>query len=510
MENQFSDLIILLASGLNQRKMYFDDHPKVKAVCHDFTTRLRAMIAEDDSEEFSFGVYGGKFIRNGKYLVGPSIAGRSLIEFAERLRCGGFVFHLPLAMVDVATFFRLGALQKDRMESLEVGKALFAAHGIDHIELSDSLREEGDRKDREAESFSPSDYMAADFAPLLNVYQALYDTVSSNNLLINRNEQVDLSQARDSGERLVAASENGAMDVMQFMRYPDYDSYTIGHSVRVAALAAMLGRELGWPNEILRELATAGLLHDLGKGKVPEEILFKAGKLTDEEMKVIQSHPAAGAQILLASGEESPLIISAAWGHHIREDGRGYPVMPDWYTQGSAASLIHVCDVFEAMTAVRPYKAPMSPRRAFEIMLKDVGSFHPRILAALIRATGLYPPGSEVLLSDFRKAVVVARGLDMDNPLVRVTHDPGGLPIPHEDQPAVQLEAGGALCVMEFLFVGINDGGLEKPQEKSKEKPRGGFGIGAGAGAAEGTKEGPSEGPKEGQGMITSGYTEYF
>jgi len=504
-ETLFSDLIILLASGLNQRKMYFDDHPKVKSVCHDFTTRLRSMMAEDDSEEFSFGVYGGKFIRKGKYLVGPSIAGRSLIEFAERLRCGGFVFHLPLAMVDVATFFRLGALQKDRLESLEVARALFAAHGIDHIELSDPLREEGDRKDREMDSISASDYMAADFAPLLSVYQALYDTVSSNNLLINQNDKVDLSQARDSGERLVAASENGAMDVMQFMRYPDYDSYTIGHSVRVAALAAMLGRELGWPNEVLRELATAGLVHDLGKGKVPEEILFKAGKLTDEEMKVIQSHPAAGAQILLASGEESPLIISAAWGHHIREDGRGYPVMPEWYTQGSAASLIHVCDVFEAMTAVRPYKAPMSPRRAFEIMIKDVGSFHPRILAALIRASGLYPPGSEVILSDLRKAVVVARGLDMDNPLVRVTHEAEGTPIPHEDQPAIQLEAGGELAVMEFLFVGINDGGYERPENKPK-KAKGGFGMG--------TKEAPDEEdqrrPKEGQGMITSGFTEYF
>ena len=201
METLFSDLIILLASGLNQRKMYFDDHPKVKAVCHDFTTRLRSMMAEDDSEEFSFGVYGGKFIRKGKYLVGPSIAGRSLIEFAERLRCGGFVFHLPLAMVDVATFFRLGALQKERLESLEVARALFAAHGIDHIELSNPLREEGDRKDREMESITDSDYMAADFAPLLNVYQALYDTVSSNNLLINRDEKVDLSQARGQPKR---------------------------------------------------------------------------------------------------------------------------------------------------------------------------------------------------------------------------------------------------------------------------------------------------------------------
>jgi putative nucleotidyltransferase with HDIG domain len=467
-ERHFSDLIILLASGINQRRMYFDDHPKVKAVCHDFTTRLRGMIADDGTEEFTFGVYSGKFIRHGKYLVGPSIAGRSLIEFAQRLGCGGFTFRLPLAMVDVATFFRLGATQKEPLKNLEDAKALFAANGIDHIELSVPLREEGEggeMEDSEQSDLAP-DYMAADFAPLLNVYQALYDTVSSNNLLINRNENVDLSQARASGEKLVGASEMGAMDVMQFMRYPDYDSYTIGHSVRVAALAAMLGRELGWPAEILGELATAGLVHDLGKGRVPEEILFKAGKLDPEEMKVIESHPAAGAQILLASGEQSPLIISAAWGHHIREDGRGYPAMPEWYSQGTAASLIHVCDVFEALTAVRPYKAPMSPRRAFEIMLEDEGGFQPRILAALIRTMGLYPPGSEVLLSDLRKAVVVARGPDLDNPLVRVTHDHEGLPITRDDQPAIQLEAGGELEVAEFLLVGITDETEEQPRQE--------------------------------------------
>jgi putative nucleotidyltransferase with HDIG domain len=457
-EHHFSDLIILLASGINQRRMYFDDHPKVTALCHEFTTRLRGMIDEEGTEDFSFGVYGGKFIQRGKYLVGPSIAGRSLIEFAQRLGCGGFTFRLPLAMVDVATFFRLGATQKEPLATLEEAQALFAAHGIDHIELLVPFQEEDEEgMDDPLDSDPVQDYMAADFAPLLNVYQALYDTVSSSNLSISRNENVDISKARASGENLAGATEMGAMDVMQFMRYPDYDSYTIGHSVRVAALAAMLGRELDWPDELLGVLATAGLVHDLGKGRVPEEILFKNGPLDPEEWKIVQSHPATGAQILLASGEQNPVIIAAAWGHHIREDGGGYPVMPEWYTQGAAASLVHVCDVFEALTAVRPYKSPMSPRQAFEIMLKDKGSFHPRILATLIRSLGLYPPGSEVMLSDFRKAVVVARGQDLEHPLVRVTHNPGGIPIARSDQPAIQLQTGGGLDVSEFLMVGITD-----------------------------------------------------
>jgi len=468
-EQQFSDLIILLASGINQRRMYFDRHPKVDAVSGDFTKRLRDLIQSGDQQDFSFGVFGGKFIRHGKYLVGPSIAGRSLIEFAERLGCGGFTFRLPVAQNDVATFFRLGAGQKEVLARLEDARALFAANGIDHIELLAPFREEGDGGTDEGPDCGDgiAEQMAADFAPLLNVYQALYDTVSTNNLQISRDQSIDLSQARASGKNLVDASEMGAMDVMQFMRYPDYDSYTIGHSVRVAALTSMLGRELGWSREFQEELATAGLVHDLGKGRIPGEILFKAGALDPEERKIIESHPAAGAQILVASGEKSPLIVSATWGHHIRHDGGGYPAMPEWYNQGAVAALVHVCDVFEALTAVRPYKAPMSPRRAYEIMLKDKGGFHPRLLALLINCLGLYPPGSEVVLSDARKAVVVARGPDLEHPLVRVTHDPSGFPLPAANQPAIQLDPESNLGIDEFLVVGVNDD--QQPQHAGDE-----------------------------------------
>lgn len=458
MNERFSDLIILLASGINQRRMYFDNHPKVKAACQEFTTRLGDLIVDTGENEFTFGVFGGKFIRHGKYLVGPSIAGRSLIEFSERLGCGGFVFRLPLTEMDMATFFRLGATQKESLAGLEEARELFAANGIGHVELAAGFKEEGDGDQGGAkeEGRATADFLAEDFAPLLNIYQALYETVSSNNLSISNNDAVDMSQARTGGESLVGASESGAMDVMQFLRYPDYDSYTIGHSVRVAALASILGRELGWPREILTELATAGLVHDLGKGLIPEGILFKAGKLDDEERKIVESHPVAGAQILLASGEKSPIIVSATWGHHIRDDGRGYPVMPSWYTHGEAASLIHVCDVFEALTAVRPYKDPMPPRRAYEIMLKDEGGFSPGYLATLIRVLGLYPTGSEVALSDGSRAVVVARGAELDQPRVRVTHDPEGNPIPQSGQPAIQLEAEGDLQIEEFHVIGVS------------------------------------------------------
>jgi putative nucleotidyltransferase with HDIG domain len=358
---------------------------------------------------------------------------------------------------------------KVKLGSLEDAKNMFTAQGIPHIRLADSFREEGDQEGPEEDSSGQTagEFMTEDFAPLLDIYQDLYEAVAGNNCALSRDEGVDVSRARAGGKNLVRVTEAGAMDVMQFLRYPDYDSYTIGHSVRVAALAVLLARELGWSRELQEEMATAGLVHDLGKGRVPPEILFKTGSLDKGERKIIESHSVVGAQILIASGEQSPVVVSAAWGHHLREDGGGYPVMPAWYRPGDAAAVIHVCDVFEALTAVRPYKAPMCPRRAFEIMLEDGAAFRPRILQTLIRSLGIYPPGSEVLLEDGSRAVVVGRGQGIDSPQVRVTHAASGLPIPAADQPAIRPGEGDAPSIEIFLEVGLG------PQVSGEPLPTG-------------------------------------
>lgn len=471
MEQQFSDLIILLSTGINQRRMYFDEHPKVQAISEDFVQKLERMLEQNQSAEFTFGIFSSKFVHNGKYLVGPSIVGRSLIEFAENMGCGGFVFRRPLSPHDLVNFFRLGAGQKEKLESLDAAKLLFSSEGLSHISLLKPFTDMKDQNENHQES-EPHDtdgmeFMTSDFIPLLQAYQSLYETVAANNLALNDDQHIDLDKARASGKELIAVSDQGALDVMQFMRYPDFDSYTIGHSVRVAALGVLVARSLGWSVELQNEIATAGLLHDLGKGKVPDEILFKPGRLSADERKIMETHSALGARVLLNNGETNSIVLSAAWGHHLREDGGGYPKMPSWFVRSSAAALIHVCDVFEALTAVRPYKSSMSPRKAYEIMIKDEGAFQPRILAALIRTLGLYPPGSEVILSDGRQAVVVSQGTSPELPFIRVTHDESGKALSSSNQPAIHLDRESQLRIDEFMNVGVE---LEETNEPDFSK----------------------------------------
>jgi putative nucleotidyltransferase with HDIG domain len=470
----FSDLIIMLSGGINQRRLYFDEHPKVAGVCRDFVRQLEDTLAHAGETGFFFGVLGGKFVRNGKYLVGPSIAGRNIIQFSERLRCGGFLIRHGVSVEEIAAFFRLGATLNEKVENLQAAVDLFKQAGILNIDPSPHFREAGPADNKpgqdparfdpgliqfdfdDTEDGSTPQSLQKELEPLLPIFQTMYETVSNNNIQISLDREVDIARTLGVGEELLEISDRQTMDVMNLMRYPDYDSYTIGHSVRMSTLALTVAREMGWPKYLLTELATAALLHDVGKAKIPEEILYKPGLLTDEERRIAETHAAIGAQILLAKGDVSPSVIAGAWGHHIRHDGGGYPKVPGWVRRSPVASLLQVCDVFEALTAARPYKSPMPPRRAFEIILKDKAAFDPVPLAALVRAIGLYPPGSEVVLSTGCRAFVIGKGPSWEYPVVRIVSNPQGGKLSKDDQFVLRLHEEPTVTIDDFRMVELD------------------------------------------------------
>ena len=113
------------------------------------------------------------------------------------------------------------------------------------------------------------------------------------------------------------------------------------------------------------------------------------------------------------------------------------------FSGGRTTCLLQVCDVFEALTAVRPHQTARSAQRAFEIMLEDRAAFDMGALSALLRATGIYPPGSRIRLSTGEQGVVVAAGRDMARPQVEVTHDSNGSPFAPSDMPILDLSSDG-------------------------------------------------------------------
>jgi putative nucleotidyltransferase with HDIG domain len=228
-------------------------------------------------------------------------------------------------------------------------------------------------------------------------------------------------------------------DVMQYVHYPDYDSYTVGHSVRVASLAVYIGTRLDWAEKDLLAIGTAGLLHDIGKSRIPDQILLKKGPLNEEEFAIVRDHPRVGVEILLEQKGVSTLDLAACWGHHLRHDGGGYPNQPAWAVRHPVTALLQICDVFEALTAVRPYKLALEPQEAYGIMLADRGAFHPGLLATFIAVVGLYPPGTYVRLSDRRLGLVTEASDQLDRPKVKIITSAYGEPLYIKEQYEIAL-----------------------------------------------------------------------
>ena len=161
-----------------------------------------------------------------------------------------------------------------------------------------------------------------------------------------------------------------------------YDNVTYQHCMLVTGLAAEFARSLGLSPKDQERLTRGALLHDLGKAKIPLAILNKPGRLEPAELTVMRTHPGIGYDLLTEQGGYEPEILDVVRHHHELLDGSGYPDGLSGSQIGDLVRLITICDIYAALIERRPYKQPMPPTRAFEI-LQDMNG---KLEAALLRA----------------------------------------------------------------------------------------------------------------------------
>jgi putative nucleotidyltransferase with HDIG domain len=177
------------------------------------------------------------------------------------------------------------------------------------------------------------------------------------------------------------------------------DKYTEGHSRRVSRFAVEMAKEMGYSNEEIENIEIAGLLHDVGKIGIDQEILIKQGMLTEEEFLAMKEHPTKGIQILDSIGLEEPIKEGILY-HHLRYDLKGYPKaaideLPKY------AGIIGIADAFDAITSARSYSKAKTIEEALNELVRHEGTqFHPEMVSVMKRIIEEAPNRIQVIIDD--------------------------------------------------------------------------------------------------------------
>jgi len=202
-----------------------------------------------------------------------------------------------------------------------------------------------------------------------------------------------LAEAEAVVRSLAAAMHGDQAVVLPLLQIRRYDEYTTTHSLNVCVLAMGLAEWVGLGARDVRAFGTSGLLHDIGKVKIPSEILNKAGRLTPEERGIMNAHPVEGAKIIINSEEKLDLAAVVAYEHHIMLNGGGYPKLDYPRDCHQASKLVHVCDVYDALRTNRPYREAWPAPKVLDYLVERAGTeFDPELAQAFVKMMSEWEP----------------------------------------------------------------------------------------------------------------------
>lgn len=226
----------------------------------------------------------------------------------------------------------------------------------------------------------------------------------------------NIEHANDALEKLIDTIVNTEHLYVDLASLRMYDDCTYNHSLGVTVLSIAIGKSLGLSRKYLSELAMCALLHDIGKTKVPIEIIQKPANLSEEEYGVVKEHPGRGFTMLKEKNLVSDLVLEGIASHHERIDGTGYPNKTSGKQIPLFGRIIACADVYDALTAQRPYRGSSKPTEAIEYIMGTSGrQFDRGVVRGFLKCISPYPVGSCVQLSNGDTAVVVEQ--NSQNPL---------------------------------------------------------------------------------------------
>ncbi|MFP4475509.1 MAG: HD-GYP domain-containing protein [Desulfatibacillaceae bacterium] len=403
-------------------RMYQDNNQVLAGLAEEFGGLVGKWCRRQG--DFTLKLARGRFFLDGEKIPVSRQdirVHRDLLHYFRKRNLDGFHFDVPdkpLSVGVVCDFARLlnqaenesdpvewirDRLEESRFGWVEVVRAPRSEEDEDDDEIVD---EEARRRERARKTYS--------FA-LASIREISEKLVHS--------KRVGVSRLKRMAQQMVDLLMEDESLFMGMSTIRDYDDYTFSHSVNVAILALGLGKYVGLGKPDLESLAICGLLHDLGKVNIPQEIINKPGRLNEEEFRQIRRHPLFSVgQIakLNVSRDLKSRIMLAPFEHHLKYDLTGYPKTSRKQPISLFGRIITIADFFDAVTSPRKYRSTtFSPDQALMMLLRESGTcFDPLLVKAFVNMLGVYPVGTLLLLDSGEMALVVDRDTTGDrNPL---------------------------------------------------------------------------------------------
>lgn len=288
--------------------------------------------------------------------------------------------------------------------------ARIAFYDINRVEIHDYTEQEENEDESTSEpTYSQRITSSPEFGQFQEDYtRAVNDLKNIISFILNDNNMPEESKICQTIRPLLKEADSSIemFDFLHNMRMNNDSIYA--HSINVALISNMLGKWLKLSEADLNTLTAASLLHDIGKTKIPSEILDKPDRYTDEEFALVRKHPTFGYEILLPFEQLDPRIKNAALMHHERCDGKGYPQGLKHCEMDDFSQIIAIADVYDAMTAARSYRAPLCPFQVIaDFELEGLQKYNPRYILTFLERIAYTYQNNRVLLTDGRSANII-------------------------------------------------------------------------------------------------------
>jgi len=432
-------LIRQLSIVTTNHRIFSDRHPRFRESMEE----LLALKAEyfrrhPDRRHFAVTVEQDQLCYENVPLFEVSNYAVKMVQFLKDKQLGGVAILPETTSSDIVGLIETLVARPSREDTCETVRRSLESRGIRSIiplaPGAGTPQEDAFGEGRPA--LTSTAYNIPELRLPLEIYRSALAVLHDVVVQVQTGAKVDLSQVRGVAERIarIVARDAKALIPMASVKY--HDEYTLNHSVNVCLITSSILASFVKDPDLIERASHAALLHDVGKTRVPHEILYKKGRLTEEEMAVVKHHPRDGAELILSWPDPDPLAVATAFGHHLRDDTSGYPELSGPFTSGPITDVVAVADVYEALTSVRPYKSSLPAHKAFQVLSGMRGLDSRRhFIRLLLRELTLLPPGTIVRLDTGETAVVLrANPADPVRPVVRPIANPDGSAIPDEVQ----------------------------------------------------------------------------